>query len=199
MRGWLIFGGILLVLWLISLFRLGGAAAYGKEGLLVKVLAGPFRFSVYPPKEKKTKKKGKAQPKEEKKEEEKEGTLDTFRRYLPLISEAAGRLRRKIRIDKIELELIWGDRDPASAAAGYGYVNVVLGMLWPLIENNFHVKNRSIHTAVDFDAKEPSLSVKAALSLTIGQGIVLAVILGMKFLAVHRQNKNRKQMRKEAV
>lgn len=199
MRGWLIFGGILLALWLISLLRFGGAVTYGKEGLLVKVQAGPFRFTVFPQKERKTKKKEKAQPGKEKKEEEKESTLDTFRRYLPIISETAGRLKRKVRIDNIELDLIWGDRDPASAATGYGYVNVVLGMLWPLIENNFHVKNRNIHTAVDFDAKNPSLSVKAGISLTIGQGVVLAAILGMKFLSVHRQNKNRKQMRKEAV
>ncbi|MPM66301.1 hypothetical protein SDC9_113208 [bioreactor metagenome] len=199
MRGWLIFGGVLLALWLISLLRLGAAVAYGKEGLLVKILAGPFRFAVYPPKEKKAKKKGKAKPQKEKKKEEKESTLDTFRRYLPLISEAAGRLKRKVRIDNIELDLIWGDPNPASAAAGYGYVNVVLGMLWPLIENNFHVKNRNIHTAVEFDAKEPSLSVKAGISLTVGQGAVLAAILGIKFLSIHRQNKMRKQMRKEAV
>jgi len=199
MRGWLIFGGILLLVWLISLFRFGGAVTYTKEGLLVKVRAGPFLINVYPPKKKKAEKKEKAGPGKEKKQEEKESTLETFRRYLPLISEAAGRLKKKVRIDNIELDLIWADRDPASAGMGYGYANAVLGMLWPIIENNFHVKARSIHTAVDFDAKEPVLSVKAGISLTIGQGVVLALVLGMKFLSVHRQNRNRKQMRKEAV
>lgn len=199
MRGWLICGGILLLLWLLSLLRFGGTVNYEKAGLLVKVRAGPFRFTVYPPKKKKAEKKKKEGPRKEKREEEEESVLETFRRYLPLICEAAGRLKKKVRVDKIDLDLIWAGSDPASAGMGYGYANAVVGMLWPMIENNFHVKARSIHTAVDFSAKEPVFSLKAGVSLTVGQGVVLALILGSKFLSVHRQKKNRKQMRKEAV
>ncbi len=53
---------VLLVLWLISLIRIGGKVRYGQAGLYAAALVGPFQIQLLPAKPKKTKK-----PKKEKK------------------------------------------------------------------------------------------------------------------------------------
>ena len=48
---------ILLVLWLISLIRIGGRVRYGQAGLFAAALVGPFKIQLLPMKPKKRKRK----------------------------------------------------------------------------------------------------------------------------------------------
>ena len=84
------------------------------------------------------------------------------------------------------------------AAMAFGGANAALGMMLPLLENHFNVRQRSIRTAVDFEGSRPVIYLKAAFSLTIGQGVVLAVRLGFQALRILSQYKSG-QKQKEAV
>ena len=130
---------ILVVFWLISLIRVGARVRYGKAGLFVFVLAGPKKIQVLPTKPKKKKPKKEKRPKNEKPDqgekhnktliESKPGTLSRLMKLLPVIGQACGALKRKIRIDDLELDLVWGGSDPAAIALGYGQANAALGKI----------------------------------------------------------------------
>lgn len=186
---------ILAVLWLISLIRIGVRAAYGEAGLFVTVLAGPFKIQLLPAeskKEKKPKKKKKSKVKKPKKEpppktkkpapEGQPGTLSRLMELLPVVGQACGSLKRKIRIDDLELELIWGGGDPAGIALGYGQANAVLGMLWPVFDHNFKVKRHSFQIGMDYGRTQPAVELKAAVTLTLGQIVTLGLHYGVKAL-----------------
>lgn len=193
MTALIVIGCILLALWLIGQLRVGAAVSYSESGLFLKIKAGPFRIQILPAKE--PKKKKEKQPKPDKKHPVEEGataaskrnikdTLSLALRFVPLLGEAVGRFKRRIRIDRLFLHVIWGASNPASAAMGYGAGNAALGILWPVFEHNFKVKDRDLRVDVDFERNHPEFVADAQATLTIGQGMSLAVILGIKALKI---------------
>ena len=180
---------VLAVFWLIGMIRLGGRLKYGEAGFYVHILAGPVKIQVLPastkkPKKQKPKKEKKTKPEKPKKPkpEGQPGTLRRVMSVLPRILDAVGALKRKIRIDDIDLTLIWGGSDPASIAIGYGRANAALGALWPLVENNFKVKRRSFDIQLDYGRTEPAVEVTAAFTITLGQILTLALWHGGRVL-----------------
>ncbi len=180
---------ILAVFWLIGMIRLGGRLKYGEAGFFVYILAGPAKIQVLPappkkPEKQKPKKEKKSKPEKPKKPkpEGQPGTLQRVMSVLPRILDAVGALRRRIRIDDIDLTLIWGGSDPASIAIGYGRANAALGALWPLVENNFMVKRRSFDIQMDYGRTEPAVEVTAAFTITLGQILTLALWHGGRVL-----------------
>ena len=171
MTALVILAAVVLALLLLCQVRLGAAVDYAAGGLRVRVRAGPLGFQVYPRPErgkKRSRRKGPETP------AEKPDLLPLLRQYLPLIAEAAGRLRRKIRIDRFTLDFTAGAGDPASAALLFGGANALIGMLWPLVEQNFDVRERRIRTRADFSAPRPEAVLSAAATLTVGQALGLA-------------------------
>lgn len=202
MRALWIVGVILLVLLCISFIRVGSAVDYSAGGLTVRVLAGPLRVTVFPLSERKRKRPPKEKwekPKRELGPEEKAhgGSLALVKEFLPLVADAAGHLRRKIRVDRLDMDLTVAAPDPALAAIAFGGANAALGMLAPLLENAFQIKERNLRTAVDFDAKAPVVAIRAALTLTIGQGAVFAFHFGVRTLKILMAHKKRQGARAE--
>lgn len=198
----IVVGCIVLLLLFIGCLRVGVAVDYSESGFFVSVKVGPVKTQVIPAEKKKKRseksvaedvQKGKEKPKKSVGE-----TLQMVRQYLPLIGEAAGRLKRKIRIDHIFFHLIWGNPDPASAALGYGAANAAMGMLWPLIDHNFRIKKQEINIYLDYERAVPAVSVKAQLTMTIGQLVAFAVGLGYKILKI-RLGDSREKTDKKAV
>lgn len=187
---------ILAVLWLVSLIRMGGGVRYGAEGLFVCLLLGPVKLQLFPagkedggewqPKAKKAKRnKKKPSAAEQHKKGPKEGqpgTLSRLMKLLPVVGQACGALKRKIRIDDLDLELIWGGSDPAAIALGYGQANAALGMIWPIFANNFKVKRHRFEIGMDYGRTQPAVELQAAVTFTVGQIVTLGVHYGVKAL-----------------
>lgn len=211
---------VLLVLWLISLIRIGGRVSYGEAGLVVTALAGPFKIQLLPArperekkpqkpkkekqkKEKAKKQKKKAPPEAEGQKKEpkvgKPGTLSRLMKLLPVVGQACGALKRKIRIDDLELELIWGGADPAAVALSYGRANAALGMLWPILDNNFKVKRHSFQIGVDYTLTEPAVKARAAVTMTVGQIVTLGVHYGVKALVTWIKSGRTLRKKQEAL
>lgn len=192
--GWLITLGILI---LLAVLPLGVRIRYDAEGMLVKVIAGPLKITVFPlPKKKKKEKKGPlpqkaergesaeeslpkppqppAAPKEKKPKEEKGGSLLDF---LPLVKAALdflGDFRRKLRLDDLYLRLIMAGSDPCDLAINYGRAWAAVGNLMPQLEKWFVIKKRDVEVECDFTA--PETLVIARLDLTITLGRLLAAV-----------------------
>lgn len=198
---------ILIVLWLISLIRIGGRVRYGQAGLFVTALAGPIKIQLLPAKlkkEKKPKKEKKAKPPQAEKHRRKPqpgqpSTLSRLMKLLPVVGQACGSLKRKIRIDDLELELIWGGSDPAAIALGYGQANAALGMLWPIFEHNFKVKRHSVQIDMDYGRTQPAVELQAAVTMTIGQIVALGVHYGLKALTIWIKSGRTAVKRQEAL
>lgn len=189
---------VLVVLWLLSLIRLGAVVRYGPEGLAVTAIAGPLRLRVFPVKRKKRKKPKKEKPEKKRKPPKakekpagKPGTLARLMRLLPVVVEAAGALKRKIRIDDLELSLAWGGGNAADAAIGYGRANAAIGMIWPVFDHNFKVKNFGFHTELDYGRTEPAVDLYAAVTITVGQAVAFGLRFGIKALRIWSRNGDR--------
>lgn len=192
MTGWIILAAVLAVLFLISLIRLGGRATFGPEGFGVVIIVGPARIKLLPTKPNDTTKPAKPKKEKKKKEkpaatkgdkgQEKPGTLGRILQLLPTVAEAAGALKRRIRIDKLVLTAVWGAEDAASAAIGYGRANALLGMIWPLIDNNFKVKDCDFRVDVDYGRTAPEFTADAAITMTVGQLLSFVFHYGAKIL-----------------
>lgn len=195
---------VLLIFWLISLLRVGGRVRYGAAGLFAFVLAGPVKLQLLPGKPKEEQPKKKKKPKKAKHKMEKPkpegqpGTLSRLMQLLPVVGQACGALKRKIRIDDLKLELIWGGSDPAAIAIGYGQANAALGMLWPILDNNFKVKRHSFQIEMDYGRTQPAVELEAVLTFTIGQIAALGVHYGVKALIIWVRSGRPAKKRQEA-
>ncbi len=194
------------VLWLIGRIRLGAMVQYDEDGVLVKAIAGPLKLTVFPQKElspeekakrrakerdkkkraeaKKAKEEAKRKKHQEEHQEKKGGALPPFTKLLPLVAEAAGGLKKRIRIDELTLHITWAARDPMETALGFGRANAALGMIWPLLDHNFNVKKHDLGVSVDFSGSSPSVMCRAALTARLGQLVSFGLRLTGKFLVI---------------
>ena len=206
---WIVLAGILLLFWLLGRIRVKAAASYSQTGFFLNVKIGPKVIPIVPSaqkakgkKPKKTKQQPEEMPESSKPKKGINDTVSTILRYLPLVGEAAGRLKRKIRIDNIDLHVIWGASDPADAAKGYGMANTVMGILWPAVEHNFRVKEYDLSVDVDYELEKPEVSTDVRVSITVGQILSLLVVLGVKALKIYlggRREKSENNENKKAV
>ena len=194
MKALFILGIVLLVLVLLSFVRLGAQVEYAASGVTVRVKTGPFLLTVFPRRGNGTKagsarKKRKKNGAAAKEPAPKGGSVALVKKFLPLIAEAAGRMKRKIRIDVLRLDLTVAAADPAAAAMAFGGANAFLGMIWPLIEQNFNVQQRCIRTRVDFQAQRPTVVLFAQLTLSIGTALHMGIRLTVRFLRLFAEYK----------
>ena len=174
----LILGIVVLALVLVGLIRVGVRVEYAQTGLTLRLLAGPVKLTLYPRKAKRPgpAKAAKAKkPKPPKPARTPGELLALVRGLLPVALEAAGGLRRRIRVDEFCLDVVVGTPDPARTAIQYGRLNGAIGMLWPLAEENLRIVRWRIRTNTDFTAAHTALRLRAAATLTIGQLLALAL------------------------
>jgi len=137
-------------------------------------------------------------PGQEPEPEKKGGALPPILDLLPLAAEAAGGLKKRIRIDELTVHLTWAAADAAEAALGFGRANAVLGMIWPLLDHNFNVKKHDLGVQVDFSQSSPTVMCRAALTMRLGQLVSFGLRLLFRFLAVWSRSKKRSAEKQEA-
>lgn len=190
---------VLLVLALIGQIRIGAQVEYGEEGLFVQVRAGTIRIPVFPAKKKKSgEKKPRKKPdpsKDAVSQKKKGGKLELALKFIPLLLDTAKGFCRRLRVDKLDMELTVCAPDPADAAVRYGQANALLGSLWQHMTQVFHVKDGRAHVEVDFNAGASAIYILASLSLTIAQTLSLAVVFGWKALGIFLQNRSGRDAR----
>ena len=201
MWGWLI---ALAVVAGLAVLPLGVSAKYDAAGPLVRVIAGPVRLKVFPSekKEKKPKKEEKRNekksatgekkpPQEQKPEQTEEG--GSLRDFLPLVRIALdflGELRRKLRVDRLELKLILAGDDPCDLAVNYGRAWAAVGNLFPLLERAFVIKKRDVEVECDFTSDETLVTARLDLTITLGRLLSLVARYGIRALREYVKIKN---------
>ena len=191
--GWMILFAVVL---LLAILPLGVFVSYDEDGVVVKIVAGPVKITLFPrpKKEKKSEKKSKKktsaspaeqlpkppQPPKQVPEKKKGGSWTDF---LPLVQVALdflGSFRRKLRINQLELKLTMAGDDPCDLAVNYGRAWAAVGNLMPQLERLFVIKKRNIEVACDFTASQTLVKFRSEATITLGRLVSLAVVYGIR-------------------
>ncbi len=171
--------GIVLVLFLLSLLRIGIRAEWG-ETTTVTVVAGFARIQVLPKKDKpkKPQKKKKTPSEQTEKQAEKKPekklslTAREVKTLLPAVwqslKDGLRKTRQRVRIDPLELSAVLaGADDPAGAAELYGYINAGMWTVMPVLEELTRIPDPRLHTEIDFDAEKRKLTGRVGVTMQI--------------------------------
>ena len=185
------------MIWLITiaivvflcLLPLGISVTYHEGGFLVSLITGPFRFRLYPGKERKEKNEEKNENKPEKKRsrsstasQKNGGKLTDFVPLLETVLDLLVDFKRKLVVKNLEFQLTLADSDPCELAIKYGKVWAVASSLVALLEQTFRIQKRNIEVQCDFTASETLVFAQIDLVVGVGSVIYLACRHGIKFL-----------------
>ncbi len=213
--GWLIALGIL---FLLAILPLGVSVQYDSDGPLVRIIAGLLRLQVFPAKKKKkpkekTEKKGKtpkeesaapqetaevASPQKEKTPAKTDGPAPqkggSITDFIPLVWTVLDFLvdfRRKLRVNRLELNLVMAGGDPCDLATNYGKAWAALGNLWPRLEEWFVIKKRDVRIQCDFESDQTLVTARLDITITLGRILSLGVRYGIRAIKELIQIKNK--------
>lgn len=187
---------------ILAVLPLGVRVRYNSAGLILRVIAGPLKITVFPRKKKPKKQKVKQKkPKEEQNAEpsasedkppqppeaqpeqkEKGGSIARFLPFIKLGLEFLGDFRRKLRLDNLYVRLILAGDDPCDLAVNYGRIWAAVGNLMPQLERLFVIKKRDIQVECDFTASETCVVAHLDITITLGRLLALALVYGVRVL-----------------
>lgn len=214
MVGWYILGGILLLLVVVWLLRVGVDVRFGDE-LRVAVKIGPAKITVLPQQEKKKKPK-KEKPQKEKKTEKKPAekkekkkspfTFSDIRSAVPVLFEALkkalGKIRRRMRIDPLDVCVIFAGDDPAKVAEMYGWANSAMWTMMPQLERLLQIPDPHIHLGVDYERYDLHAEGRVGVTFRVGDLIVIGLTLAVPvlkwYLGWRKEVKRREEVAKTA-
>ncbi len=192
MTGWMIALGVLTLLWVLPL---GVSAVYDRKGGRVWVLIGPVKIPILPQSSRKkeatqstpsSQHGSKPSPKPESQQTHSGGSIAQFRPWLDLGGELLGDLRRKLRVNRMELELTMAGDDPCDLAVNYGRANAALAVLVEQLEGWFIIRRKRIQVDCDFAGEETVIYARLDLTLSLGRLIGLAVRYGIRGLNIYQ-------------
>lgn len=200
-----IIGILLLIFFLIGLLRIGAVISFGEE-TIVKLRIGLLRLTLLPRKKKKPKKQKtpkKDLPEDSKGKKQRKLPKLTVEDIFDLISAVfdslSGTLRsvcKRLRIDPMELTVIFGGTDPAEIAQAYGIANAFVWTLMPRAEEAFFLPNPAIHLRMDYEAEmtrcEGTVGVSVRICDIIAIVVALALPLAKWFIRLKRLHANNK-------
>lgn len=202
--GWLITGIVLLFL---GCLPLGVRIRYNEQGFLAAVLLGKLPITLFPIPRwlKKLTAKGKKPKKEEAPREETKAPPaepaaqeapkqspqgGSWKRFLPFVElglDFLGDFRRKLRVEKLVLNLILAGDDPCDLAVNYGRAWAAVGNLLPRLERVLVIQKRDVQVQCDFLAEETKVVFSMDLTITLGRILGLGVVYGIRAIKLLRK------------
>ena len=186
---------VLLVIVIILLIPVGAEAEYDRPGATVWLRIGGIRKTLYP---RPPKPEGEEKPKKEKKKKEKPekaaepkkgGTLQLIMQLIPVGIEALGRFKRGLIIKKLTLCFCFGGDDPAKVAMSFGGASAGAGLIVPMLQRNFRIKEIDVQNGVDFTSAETTVYAHADIRIRIITILAIAVTAGIKTLKIFAARK----------
>ena len=187
---------------ILAVLPLGVRVRYNSAGLILRVIAGPLKITVFPRKKKPKKQKVKQKKSKEEQNAEPSASEDkppqppeaqpeqkekggSIARFLPFIKRGLkflGDFRRKLRLDNLYVRLILAGDDPCDLAVNYGRIWAAVGNLMPQLERLFVIKKRDIQVECDFTASETCVVAHLDITITLGRLLALALVYGVRVL-----------------
>ena len=208
MIGWYILGGIVLLMLAIWLLRVSVEIAFGQE-LRVTAKIGPKKLTLLPKPEKRErapkKKKKKALAAENKTEDKGKKkfpfTFEDIRSAAPVVFEALQKalrkIRRRMRVDPLDISITFAGDDPAKVAEMYGWANTAMWTMMPPLEQLIHIPDPHIHLGVDYNSFRITAEGRVGVRFRIGDLIVIALTLAVPVLKWYMNRRKKAAPQKE--
>jgi hypothetical protein len=181
-----IIGIILLVFLLIGFLRVGALVSFGDE-LRVMLCAGPVRLTILPKKKKRKKEKAEGQKgeKKEKKPKKKRALpkptlselLDLAETALSALGATVWRACKRLRVDPLDVTVVFGGADPADVAIAFGAVNAAVYTIMPRAEETFCIPDPALHLRMDYGAEQTTAEGNVGVSLRVCDLFAIAFTL----------------------
>lgn len=192
MTGLYIVLGILGFFTLLMLFPAGARVRYSEDGLLLRIVFGPFRYTLIPgkpgkKKEKKEKPPKKAAPPKKKEpplKEKKGGKLSGLLPYLPVAKSFLEGLRLRLRVRRLVLLVSLAGKDPCDLAVNYGRATAAVGAMLPRLEAFLRIRRRDIQIFCDFTGEDTQVYADVDIVILLGRALGLILGHGWKALRV---------------
>ena len=139
MKALWIIGGILLLLVLLSLVRVGAVLSFGEE-LRIRLRLGPAKAR---------------------------DILDALPALFESLKAGLRKTRRRLRIDPLRIAVVLGGDDPADVGELYGMVSAAMYTVMPQLERLTYMPDPRIHLEADFTAAQTRAEGTVGLSLQI--------------------------------
>ncbi len=187
------------LLWL----PVGVRVVYGDAGAVVRLMLGQLGIQIYPrkkrhkvkKKKKDRKQKANAKPKREMTDGEKHPqpayTKQEILEFVKVISQFAGKLKKKLVIPKLTLHVTFGGEDAGEIALNYGRAWALLGLIIPVLENSFTIKNRDIQALCDYAEKTMKVQLEFWARIRIGQVWKLSLCAAVQIIQIYMKKKRR--------
>ncbi len=201
--GWIIAGAVLILILLVTLFRVTVIFNYNENVFLDISFLGITLFHI--PKVKKSSKKPKKKKKkpekadeQDKKDEQKKKPKPSLSDILELVKlglDSLGKPLKKIlkrtEFSHIGVDVICGGEDAAKAAINYGAANIVLGNALSLIDTFFTLKTPDdLHIGVDFYREKTAAKIYFEVRLTAAAALAFAFTLlgrAIRYYLTHKE------------
>ena len=96
---------------------------------------------------------------------------------LSALKETAKRACKRLRIDPLEILVVFGGTDPADIAQTYGYASAAMWGVMPHLEDLFHIPDPSLHLRKDYSSEKTHAEGAVGLSLRIRDGLHISLAL----------------------
>ena len=85
--------------------------------------------------------------------------------------------KKRLRIDPLEILIVFGGTDPADIAQTYGYASAAMWGVMPHLEDLFHIPDPSLHLRMDYSSEKTHAEGAVGLSLRIRDGLHISLAL----------------------
>ena len=169
-----ILGGLLLLIVLLLMSRAGVHLAYFPDRRFLRVKLGLFRRTIRldePRTVRASKRKKEKKPKQRR-------SLADSAALVKSALQAAGRLVKAIRMDKIQADVTVGHDDPADAAINFGRLQILWYSMASLLRH-CQIPPSAVRFHLDFDAPKTSAQGEIKVSVRVGALLGMAVKIGL--------------------
>ncbi len=176
---------VLVLLLLIALTPVGVYAVYD-GALTVRLLIGPFRLTLYPPKAKEEgkppskKRKNGEEPKKVKEKKpfprpNREQIRYSLQVLPPLLKKVVGRTRRRILLAPLRVLVVFGGEDPADVAELYGKAQAVLGTVYPVLRRLVRIREDAVNLYTDYDSATIFFRGEIGVRIRVGDMAIIGI------------------------
>jgi hypothetical protein len=116
------------------------------------------------------------------KEEKKGGSVSDFFPLLDVVLDFLSDIRRKLRVDLLEIRFCMAGGDPADLGIQYGRTVAAVSALDPQLERLFVIKKKHIRVECDFNGEKSQVWANVRLTITVGRILSMGLRHGTKAL-----------------
>jgi len=118
-------------------------------------------------------------------------TLGELLPFAQLALRVVGSLPRKLLVRELYLHAVFGGKDAAGAAIGYGRAWALIGAALPPLERCFRIRKRDVGVELDCDRTAPGLFARLDIRMRVGTAVLLAVSAAARAAVIFLQNKRK--------